>query len=674
MRNPSPKITIEDRKRLILIALFIFALFAILIAQFFNIQITQGEKWTHEARKQHFFTIDEPFVRGSFISNTFITRGHAEPSQKFVVDIQKYHLYIDPLSIPKKQRDPIAHYLSNVLKQADEERVHLRQQFEIKSRSRKLAMWLDPDLQDTIFKWWLAYAKEHKIARNALFFISDYQRSYPFGKLLGQVLHTIQAQKDENTKQALPTGGLELHFNSYLQGKQGKRLLMRSPRHAFETGEVITPPENGADVYLTINHCLQAIAEEEIAKGVKKCKGKGGWAVMMDPHTGEILALAQYPFFYPPDYQKHFNDPHLIEHTKVKAVTDANEPGSVVKPFTVATALMANEHLQKMHEKPLFDPAEMLPTSSGHFPGRKDLKDLSHHSYMNMNMAVRRSANIYMARIVERIINRLGNAWYRGVLSETFGFGQKTFIELPAESAGLLPRIGKKHPNGALEWSTPTPFSLAIGHNIQLNSIQTVRAWSILANGGYMVNPTLVRKIIKKNPDGTETILLDHTQEERRKNFPRVLSEPIVKEIVTALKYVTKPGGSGQRGDVWGYTEVGKSGTAEKIINGVYSKTQNVATFVGFTPLTNPAFVLLVTIEEPESCYIPGIGRNTRGGIATAPVFREIALKSLEYLGIKPDDPYGYPVGDPRYDSEKADWIQETRKLQEMYEKWNNKA
>ncbi|CCB86920.1 MULTISPECIES: peptidoglycan D,D-transpeptidase FtsI family protein [Parachlamydia] len=676
MKNQTTqKISLTDRKRLIILALFIFSLFALLIVQFYNIQIIQGEKWTQEAKKQHFFTIDEPFLRGSFISNTSIARGHAEPAQKFVVDIQKFHLHIDPLSIPEAHRDPIAHYLLENLTLPSSERNALRSQFDIKSRNRKLAMWLNAEDQDLLSKWWLSYAKQHKIARNALFFISDYQRSYPFGKLLGQVLHTIQNQKDDATKQALPTGGLELKFNAFLQGKQGKRLLMRSPRHSFETGEVITPPENGADVYLTINHCLQAIAEEELSKGVKKCKGKAGWAVIMEPRTGEILALAQYPFFYPPDYQKYFNDPNLTEHTKIKALTDANEPGSVMKPFTLATALMANDRMRDMRLAPIFDPEEMIPTANGRFPGRsKDLKDLSFHNYLNMYMALQKSTNIYMARIVERVINRLGNEWYRNVLSETFKFGQKTNLELPSESPGLLPRIGKKHPNGALEWSTPTPFSLAIGHNIQLNSIQIARAYAMLANGGYLVEPTLIRKIVKKNPDGTETLVLDHTTPSRTQKFPKMLSKPIVDEVVKAMKYVTKPGGSGQKGDIWGYTEVGKTSTAEKVVNGVYSKTQNVATFVGFTPIDNPAFVLLVTIEEPECCYIPGIGKNSRGGVATAPVFREIAMKSLEYLGIKPDDPYGYPVGDPRRDSEKAHWMQETRKLQEMYEKWNNKA
>lgn len=673
--EPKKPVTSLDRKRLIIIAITIFCLFSLLVAQFYRIQMVEGDKWTRHATGQHFFVVNEPFHRGKFISNASIKRGHPETPQSLVVDIQKFHFYVDPISIPEEEREIIADKLMGMLELTIEEAQLFREQFDKKSRSRKLAMWLDREDRDAVLEWWNPYARQRGIPRNALFFTTDYQRSYPFGKLLGQVLHTIQNNKDELTQQALPTGGLELYFNRYLQGKQGKRRLMRSPRNSLEMGEVIAYPEHGADIYLTINHYLQAIAEEEIVKGVKHCKAKSGWAVMMDPFTGEILALAQYPFFYPPDYQFHFNDPKLIEHTKVKAVTDTNEPGSVCKPFTFITALLANNELQARGESPIFDPEEVVPTTNARFPGRsKPLPDTSLHYYMNMDIAVQKSANIYTARLVEKICNRLGNEWYREVLHDRFGFGVKTNVELPAETKGVLPVIGKKHPNGALEWSIPTPFSLAIGYNLQLNSIQLLRAYAILANGGYFVQPTLIRKIVKTKADGTQEVLLDNTRPERAQEFPRVVPEEIVQRVVTAMKYVTKIGGSARRADIFGYTEVGKSGTAKKIVNGIYSETAYVGTFAGFAPVKDPAFVLVVVMDEPEYAYIPGIGKNHNGGVCSAPVFREIAKRSLEYMGIPPDDPYGYPPGDPRYDPAKADWAVETRRLREIYEKWNKRS
>ncbi len=663
---------ISGRKRLVCLALFLFSLFGLLVAQFYTIQVQEGDKWAREATKQHFFVVKEPFLRGSFYSNTAIKQDHPEIPQKLVTDILTFHLHIDPESIPQEFKKTIFLELMALLNVPQEEKKQFITHFLLKSRDRKLAMWLDKDTRDQISNWWLSYAKNHRIPRNALFFTHDYQRSYPFGKLLGQVLQTVQNLKDEKTGQAIPTGGLELYFNQYLKGKEGKRRLMRSPRHSLELGEVIASPENGADIYLTINHYLQAIAEEELARGVQNCKAKSGWAILLEPRTGEILALAHYPFFNPSEYQTYYADPKRIDDARIKAVVDANEPGSVMKPITVAIALKANQELKALGKAPLFDPEEKMATSDCRFPGRKPLKDLHMHSFLNMNMAIRKSSNIYVARLIDKVIQQMGNNWYKRALHDTFGFGEKTGIELPSEGIGLVPTPGKKHPNGALEWSVPTPYSLAMGHNIQASSLQIARAFAIFANGGFLVQPTLIKKIVKTHSDGSEEILLDHTKPDRILRFPRVLNEDIARRVTTALKYSTKPGGTCRRADVPGYTEAGKSGTAQKVINGVYSNILYCSTFVGFTPVNHPAFVIVVTMDEPEYGFVPGLGKNHHGGTCATPVFREIAKRVLEYLGIPPDDPYGYPVGDPRYDPNKADWAKETRQLQEMYEKWNN--
>jgi cell division protein FtsI (penicillin-binding protein 3) len=643
----------KDRRRLVVVSLGIYALFSLLIFQFFKIQIIDHKKWSEVAERQHFFVVKEPFKRGAFWSNTAIKKKHPEDPQKLVFDIEKHHLYIDPLSIPEAHRQAIAEALFFRLDLSDEKKTKMRKEFNRKSRNRKLAMWLDQEQKEQILQWWTPYARRNKIASNALYFVADYKRSHPFGKLLGQVLHTVQNLRDEATKQVVPTGGLELAFNEKLKGKEGKRLLKRSPKHRFETGSVIQSPVNGEDIHLTVNHYLQAIAEEEVEKGVKQCHAKGGWAVMMDPFTGEIYALAQYPFFHPEKYPKYFNDPEQVEHTKVHAITDVYEPGSTMKPITAAIALIANQELIRRGQSKLFDPEEKMPCLDGHFPGRqKVLHDTRAYKYLNLDMAVQKSSNIYFARLVEQVVNRLGNDWYRTQLQNTFGFGIPTKIELPSESWGILPRPGKLHPNGALEWSTPTPFSLAIGYNLQSNSLQILRAIAVIANGGKMVSPTLIQK------------------KERVPPF-QVMDPKIAARVLHSMKYVTKPGGGGRFADIWGFTEAGKTGTAEKIVNGAYSKKQNIASFVGFAPAKNPKFVMIVVMDEPECRFIPGVGNNQMGSVAAGPVFKEIAKRTLEYLGETPDDPYGYPKGDPRYDPEKADWAKETLRLQEKYEKWN---
>ena len=659
----------QDRIRLLFLAGFLALLFCSLIMRFFQIQIIEGEKWTRQALVQHQHVLNEPFMRGTFYSNTSIKPGHPEEEQPFVLDIPMFHLHIDPDSIPTAVKARMTKELLPLLRVPPEQSQKVQSEFARKSRDRKIAMWLDRPTRSAVENWWAVFCKREKIAANALFFTRDYKRSYPFGTMLGTVLHTVQMQKDPKTQQALPTGGLEMLLNPYLKGKLGKRKIIRSPRHPIDSGVLLEAPEHGADVYLTINHYLQAIVETELERGVTAAKGKGGWAVMMDPYTGEILALAQTPAFDPARYTEYFNRPELLEHTHVKAVTDCFEPGSIMKPITLAICMKANEELVQLGKKPLFCPDEKMATSNGWFPGRSHpLKDGRTHRYLNMNLGVQKSSNIYVARLVQRLIERLGEEWYRKTLFEVFGFGQKTNIELPAESCGLLPMPGKVHPNGKLEWSAPTPFSLAIGHNILVNSIQIVRAYGMLANGGYKLQPHLIRKIVKKHGNGTQEVLHDNTS---YRASQRVLSARSVEAITHAMKFVTKEGGSAKRGDIPGYTEAGKSGTAEKVIDGIYSKTHNISSFLGFAPAKNPRFVLLVSIDDPEQRVISGVGRHQLGGVCASPIFQQIASQALRFLGVEPDDPYGGPIGDPRRDADKADMAQEVRKLKELYNRWN---
>jgi cell division protein FtsI (penicillin-binding protein 3) len=670
--HESPKEPFHKRKKLFRLTALMLGLvisFAFILSKFYHLQITHGPKWMEKARKQHYFSVQEPFMRGVFYSNGSIGTNHPDTTAPFVLDVERFHLHADPKSINQALKSDISSRLAKILAITKTRQERLYKQLNSQSRNRRLASWLTKEQRNAIVEWWIPYAKKNRLPRNVLFFTTDYRRSYPFGRLLGQLLHTIREQKDEKTLQAVPTGGLEMHFNTYLQGKVGKRRLMRSPRHAYELGEEITIPTNGADVYLTINHHIQAIAEEELAKAALRSRAKRAWAVMMHPDSGDIWAIAQYPFFDPADYKRYFNDKNLIEDTRLKALSDAIEPGSVFKPFTLCTALLANETLTRRGEPALFSPDEKIDTRSGRFPGRsKPLKDVQNYSYLNLNMATQKSSNIYMARLMERVVARLGKAWYRAVLAEIFGFGKRTGIEYPSETPGLLPSIGKKHPNGALEWSLSTPASLAMGYNIQVNSIQLLKAYALLANGGMLVQPTFLRKITNSNNDGTTKILVDNTKRSRK----RILSPHIIAPVVNAMKYTTKQGGTAPKGDVYGYTEAGKSGTVHKLQpDGQYGNTHRTL-FIGFTPVSKPAFVLLVAIDEPEVHFLPNGTTTHRGGASAAPVFRAIATRTLEYLGIPPDDPHGYHPDDPRFDPSKADWIAETKSLLQKHKEWNS--
>ncbi len=648
------------RFRFVSVAIFVFALFSILIIQFYKIQIFENDKWVQIAKGQHQTVVKEPFKRGVFYSNTQLKTGHIEEKQPFVIDVLAYHVHIDPFLIPLPLKDEMCERLCEILNLPSEISSH----FYKKSRYRKIASMISPQEKERVELFWNDFSKKKRLPKNALYFVKDYQRSYPFGKMLGQVLHTVRTEKEEKTHQGIPTGGLEVVFNKYLKGEEGSKVILRSPRYEIDSDFVDNPPKDGEDVYLTINHILQAITEEELAKGVKKVGAKGGWAVMMNPFSGEIYAMAHYPFFDPSHYQDYYNDPQKSAATRIKAITDCFEPGSTMKAISVAIALKANQELINQGKKPIFSPSEMMRCDNNMFPGRtQPLKDVTNHKFLNMQMAIQKSSNVYPARLMQRVVETLGPSWYREQLVDVFGYGERTGIELPYENAGMVPVPGKKYSNGNYEWSLPTPYSLAIGYNLLVNSIQVVRAFSVFANGGYLVKPTLLRKIVSK-----EGVIVDNTQAIFKK---KVLDASIVDQVVKAMKFTTKRGGSATLGDVPGFTEAGKTSTSEKLIKGQYSKSLHFSTFVGFAPLNEPKFVLFVGIDEPQKIYIPGFGTTHFGGKCAAPIFREIAKRTLEYLGAHPDDSFGYPKGDPRASIDKSDWIKEVNQLNELYKKYN---
>lgn len=667
-QDPS-SVSYKDKKRLTWLTLALLFLFCLLIIQFFRVQITEGEKWTKKAHNQHKWVSKEPFRRGVFYSCTPLAPSSLQAPHPFVIDVPKYHLHIDPKSIPQVLHEEIGlRLIKDVLStKLSEKKIH--SELLKKSRSRRLAMWIDKEEKDRILTWWKPLAKEHSLPLNSIFFVADYKRSYPYGHMLGHLLHTIREYKNEKTWQGIPTGGLEAEFNHLLTGKMGKRLYLRSPRHSLEIGEIIEEPQNGVDIYLTIDPYIQAILEDELEKGVKQANAKSGWAIMMHPSTGEVMAWGQYPFFSPENYRDFFNDPDLISLTKTQGAVDAQQPASVMKPITLAIALQANYENALQGTEPLFDPSAKLPTFSGVFKGRsKPFYDSGKHKFLNMDMALQKSSNIYMAHLVEEIINTKGDEWYRDKLMNIFSFGQRSGIEVPGESYGRVPKPGRKHKNGTLEWSLPTPYSLAIGHNILITSIQLIKAYATIANGGYAVKPTLVRKLMQETPSGEKKIIWENT------SLPKshqLIHSDIIKRVKRSMKFTTKVGGTARFGDIPGYSEIGKTGTSEKIVNGVYSKERYFSTFVGMAPADQSAFVLLVSMNEPEKKYLPGIGKNHNAGVCCAPVFREIGRRVLEYLEVPPDDPFGYPYGDPRRDRKKADWYLENEQLRSLYQKWN---
>ncbi|MEM7175258.1 MAG: penicillin-binding protein 2 [Chlamydiota bacterium] len=647
-KQNSEKARSKDWRRLFILALFLLGFFCAILARFYRVQIVEGKRWQKKASAQHQVTISEPFKRGRFFATTCVKKQHVDQNYPLVIDLKRYHLHADLAVIPTSCREKLVVLLQSLLQEGKKK---VRLPLTRKSRSYKLQSYVIESEKKAITAAWRHFAARWKLPRNALYWVEDYQRSYPYGALLGAALGAVQDERDIKTQQRIPTGGLELFFHDQLRGKTGKRLVLRSPRQALATEKIVAQAKDGEDIYLTIDPYIQTIAEQELEAAVARVKAKGGWAVMMNPNTGEIYALAQYPDFDPSHYRDYYNDPSLIDCTRIKAATDCFEPGSTFKPIALAIALIANRECIRRKEPPLFDPTEMVRCDYGVFPGRKRvLRDVGGpHRFLNFTLAIQKSSSIYVAQVNERIIERFGADWYRKKLSNIFKLGTKTGIELPGETAGFVPSPHRKS-----EWSAATRCSLAMGYNISVNAFQLLRAYAILVTGSD-VCPTLISGKNREN----------------RAN-KRLIDAAISRELIDALKLNTKVGGTGTRAYIPGYTEAGKSGTAEKVVNGQYAKQVHFSSYIGFCPADEPQFLLFVGIDEP-AYRLPGVGRTCFGGFCAAPAFKRIMQRTLHYLGIPPDDPYGYSALDPRFDADKADGVKEAVQLKQLYSEWNRK-
>ncbi len=647
-RTDTNPIEIKDLARLNILAFSVFLLFSSLILAFYKVQILEFAKWSKIAKTQHKMAVEEPCKRGIFFGRS-LCPSNPKAAIPLVIDLYRYHLHVDPYLIPQEHRLKFTREISKRFGlDANEVKLELLK----KSRSRRLLSFLTRSEKEAIESWYKEFVALTRVSKKGIFFTQDYKRHYPYGESLGQVLHTYRY--DSKRGLGYPTGGLELFFDPVLKGEKGKKILLRSPRQKIDQDELVEPAKDGFDIQLTIDPVVQAIAEVELEKGVLTAGAKGGSVVIMDPHSGEIMAIASYPFFHPGRVEEYYNDFKKMDATRLRAVNDSFEPGSIMKPISALVALLANQELIDKNRSPLFSPIEMMDVTDTSFPGRlKPIKDVRSHRFLNMRLALQKSSNVYVARLIERVIKNLGEKWYRKQLSDLFLFGKKSGIELPSEHLGMLPEIGKKYQSGLLEWSVPTPFSLAMGYNLQCNQVQILRAFASIVNGGYLVKPTLIQKIA--NP--TKTIF----EQETRKSHKLPLNTFDLDEIKKALVFTTQKGGTAVYGNIRGYTEGGKSGTTEKLVNGSYCATKHYASFIGFAPFQNTKFVMIVGIDEPQYQIIPGLGYNHYGGKCSARVFSRIGEKLLPYLGVVPDDPTDQLLKD------------EVVRLTELYDAWNSR-
>ena len=395
--------------------------------------------------------------------------------------------------------------------------------------------------------------------------------------------------------------GIERSMDNWLAGDDGWRCFEKDGKgqEVVSSRTEERAPRNGATVQLTVDLALQQIVETELETACKKYRPLKASAVMINPMTGEVMAMANRPTFDP-------NEPGNAkpEMRFNHAVAGTYEPGSTMKVVTCAAGINC--------KKVTLDTSIFCENGRWTYGG-KPLSDHHPYGFLTVKQIVEKSSNIGAAKIAVS----LGEETFHTQL-RNFGFGQMTGIALPGEVRGIL--------NPRNLWDGITITRLAMGHSVAVTPLQMAIATSAIANGGKLMMPQLLKRII--NDDGSVQVEYGPTE------VRRVLSAETAAKVCEALKGVTTKKGTASRAHIPGYEVAGKTGTTQKYdpVTKLPSKSKHVTSFVGFVPADKPAFCLIITMDEAQ-----GPSNEDTGGMIVAPIFKAIAEKALVQLGVQPD-------------------------------------
>ena len=415
----------------------------------------------------------------------------------------------------------------------------------------------------------------------------EYRRYYPDGDETAQTLGFTGL---DDTGQE----GMELALQSQLAGKPGsQRVIKDNHGYIVQDAGSLNPPKPGNDIALSLNSNLQHIAYRELGNAVRAHQAKSGAVVILDSRTGEVLALANYPSYNPNNRGNTSS-----EAMRNRAITDEFEPGSTLKPFTIATAL----------ETGIVTPGTLINTEHGVYRiGNRIIHDAEPESVLTVAQVIQKSSNIGAAKIA---LSMKPEMMWQG-LSDS-GFGQHTGSNFPGEALGML--------HDPKTWRPIEQATMAYGHGVSVNLLQLARGYTIFANDGVLEPISLLK--LNAPPVGRK-IFSDHT----------------VNEIRSMLEMVVKPGGTAPLAQVAGYQVAGKTGTAHKLKNGRYVN-HYIASFVGFAPASNPRLVVAVLINDPS-------GADYYGGEVAAPVFSKVTGAALHALNVPNDAPMDNVIAPP---------------------------
>lgn len=556
-----------SRRRALAVAIFLALWMVVIGARLVYLQTSQYEFLSQRARAQQQGTIDTSVpVRGLILDRTGRELARSVDTDSFfaapdeIADIEDASRRLAPLL------ETDAGKLAARLKQAKD--------------AKKKFLWLARKLDAT------RGAQVSALDIKGIHGRKESKRRYPNGALAAHVLGFVGVDE-------AGLGGVEQFHNASLNGEGGKlQLEADARRESYDSVE--NAARLGQSVVLTIDQTVQYRTEQVLAAAIERARAKSGTAIVLDPRTGEVLALANAPTFDP-------NEANRIpaEARTNEALQNIYEPGSTFKVVAYSAAI--EEKLAKAEDR--ID----CQMGSINVLGRI-VHDHTAYGSLTLTEALAKSSNVAAIKLGLRV----GDARMYDYIRR-FGFGAKTNVELPGETVGLLRRVEKWHPSSM--------GSIAIGQEIGVTPLQMAAAFATIANDGVRVAPHLVREA--RSADGS---VVERSKPEAR----RVISTETAQTIRQMLEMVTVKG-TAKLAQLDGYTAAGKTGTAQKIDpkTRAYSKTKHVASFVGFAPVSNPSVVIIVVVDEPVGAY--------HGGDVAAPIFREIAEYVLPYLNVMPD-------------------------------------
>ena len=584
----------ENKQRYALLCSIIFLIFASVVVRLVWLQLWSAERFTKLAEQQITADVTSKNPRGKILDRD---------GEELAVSIMTKSLYVDPFEMvdtlkSKKQKEPLrdvkrlgADLLAPVLKM---DAAELYELFCSEGRFLWVKRTMEPKEAEEVKK----IIKDHKLP--GLHFLEESKRYYTKKGAAAHVLGFVGTDD-------IGWSGIEYSLNDILTGAESRHSAMFNALggQMLDQDSKSQKKENVFNVYLTLDSKMQYVLEDAMEDAIKRTKAKGAAAIIMDPYSGEILGMSSRPTYDPNNYGNY--KPEVWSN---KTISMIYEPGSVFKPIVACMGM-----------------AEQIVTPNSMFQddGKIQVADRTIHNWdwkwefkgkgnISLNEVIKNSVNTGMVQLgMELGAHRLTN------YSKLFGFGEPTGIELPGEESGILYK--------AEDMYKPDVATMAIGQGIAVTPIQMLRAICSIANGGELVQPYIIKKVVAPNGDVV--------REGQKKVIRQVISKDTASKMRDMMEQVVADGG-GQSAAIKGYRIAGKTGTAEKLAEkGGYEKDKYIASFVGFVPADKPKYAMIVMIDDPQGAFY--------GSQVAAPIFRDTLQQILVAKGIQPISDEGLP-------------------------------